>query len=54
MVPVRRIGADELVFDYVDGFAIDNGIVADTDIYLEYLMQKAKQLGVQIVIREVC
>jgi len=53
-VPVRRATKEELGHGgtYVDGFTIE-GVVADTDVYLEYLVNEVKSLGVDIIIKEV-
>ncbi|GAM23607.1 hypothetical protein SAMD00019534_067820 [Acytostelium subglobosum LB1] len=41
----RRIKPDELLPGYVDGYAVDDGFVMDTDIYMDWLVQSFKKLG---------
>ncbi|EGG17159.1 26S proteasome regulatory subunit S2 [Cavenderia fasciculata] len=41
----RRIRQDELPKGYVDGYAIDDGFVMDTDMYMDYLVDTFKSLG---------
>lgn len=54
LVPTaRRAFKDELGAGYVDGFTVVEGVVVDTDIYLDYLVNKVKKLGIQIIIKEV-
>ncbi|EGC37922.1 hypothetical protein DICPUDRAFT_91530 [Dictyostelium purpureum] len=49
----RRARKDELPEGYVDGFAVDDGFVMDTDMYMDYLVQTFKSLGGSIEQREV-
>ncbi|KAM9997422.1 hypothetical protein ACTFIZ_010912 [Dictyostelium cf. discoideum] len=41
----RRARKDELPDGYVDGYAIDDGFVMDTDMYMDYLVDQFKSLG---------
>jgi hypothetical protein len=49
----RRSHKGELAVGYVDGNTLEEGVVADTDIYLDYLVDKVKKMRVQVVIKEV-
>lgn len=53
-MPVRRaVSEDGLCDSFNHGFAI-NGIVIDTDIYLDYLLEKARKMDIKIIVKEVC
>ncbi|KAF2074352.1 hypothetical protein CYY_004328 [Polysphondylium violaceum] len=41
----RRIRKDELPEGYVDGYAVDDGFVMDTDLYMDYLVQSFRDYG---------
>ncbi|KYQ89370.1 D-aspartate oxidase [Tieghemostelium lacteum] len=49
----RRARKDELPEGYADGYAIDDGFVMDTDMYMNWLVDTFKALGGQIEQREV-
>lgn len=49
----RRSHKTELPAGYVDGNTLEVGVVADTDVYLDYLLNKVKKLGIEITIKEV-
>ncbi len=48
----RRISKKRLAKDYIDGYEID-GLVMDTDHYMDYLVRKFKKLGGKIIKKEV-
>ena len=51
---IRRAHKEELLGEYTDGFTTEESVVADTDVYMNFLLNKAKQVGLQIVVKEVC
>eukprot|EP01132_Coremiostelium_polycephalum_P005043 gene5043-6274_t len=50
---IRKARKDELPEGYVDGIAVDDGFIMDTDIYMDYLVSQFKSLGGSIDQREV-
>jgi len=50
----RRTTPEELPNDtYKDGYAIDQGVVIDTDVYLDFLLNQAKEQGITFLRHEV-